>query len=398
MLFYLKLFFWFALFLVFYSYVGYGILLFLIIKIKGKKSNILLSSQNSQDLPEVTLIIAAYNEENYIEPKIENSLQLNYPKDKLHFFFVTDGTTDSTNERILNHKKSLGARVQLFFQPERLGKIAAVERIMPFVETPIIVFSDANTDLNADAILNIVKHYQNPKVGAVAGEKRVQLSGEAAGAGEGIYWKYESQLKKWDYILYSVVGAAGELFSMRTHLHQPVERDTLIEDFVTTMRIAKNGYRVGYAPDAYAVEGHSANVKEELKRKIRISAGGLQAIWRLRALLNPFKYGVLTFQYVSHRVLRWTLAPLFLPIILFLNYYFVRVQTQPYPLYKILLWAQLFFYTAAILGWLFEQLKMKVKIFYVPYYFCVINYSVYRGFMRLVAGSQSVVWEKAKRA
>ncbi len=398
MLFFLKLFFWFALFLVFYSYVGYGILLYLIIKIKGRKSSPTFVKQPDKDLPDVTLIVAAYNEENYIEPKIENSLRLNYPKEKLHFFFVTDGSTDSTNERILNHKNSFGSRIQLFFQPERRGKIAAVERIMPFVETPIIVFSDANTDLNPDAILNIVKHYQNPEVGAVAGEKRVNLSAEAAGIGEGVYWKYESQLKKWDYQLYSVVGAAGELFSMRTALHQPVERDTLIEDFVTTMRIAKNGYRVGYAPDAYAVEGHSANVKEELKRKIRISAGGLQAIWRLRALLNPFKYGVLTFQYVSHRVLRWTLAPLFLPLIFFLNYYFVRTAAQPVTLYKLLIWAQVFFYAAAILGWIFEQLKMKVKIFYVPYYFCVINYSVYRGFLRLVAGSQSVVWEKAKRA
>jgi len=164
------------------------------------------------------------------------------------------------------------------------------------------------------------------------------------------------------------------------------------------MRIVQNGYRVGYAPDAYAVEGHSANVKEELKRKIRISAGGLQAIWRLRALLNPFKYGVLTFQYVSHRVLRWTLAPLFLPIILFLNYYFIEVGARPQHIYVILFWAQLFFYASAILGWVFEQFKMKVKIFYIPYYFCVINYSVYRGFMRLVSGSQSVVWEKAKRA
>jgi len=397
MLFFLKLFFWFALFIVFYSYVGYGILLYLIVKIKGKKKfNQLVNSE--ENLPEVTLIVAAYNEENYIEAKIENSLKLNYPKDKIHFFFVTDGTTDTTNERILNHKNSFGACVQLFFQPERRGKIAAVERIIPFVETPIIVFSDANTDLNRDAILNIVKHYQNPKVGAVAGEKRVNLSAEAAGVGEGIYWKYESQLKKWDYQLYSVVGAAGELFSMRTELHQPIERDTLIEDFVTTMRIVQNGYRVGYAPDAYAVEGHSANVKEELKRKIRISAGGLQAIWRLRALLNPFKYGVLTFQYVSHRVLRWTLAPLFLPIILFLNYYFIEVGARPQHIYVILFWAQLFFYASAILGWFFEQFKMKVKIFYIPYYFCVINYSVYRGFMRLVSGSQSVVWEKAKRA
>ena len=154
----------------------------------------------------------------------------------------------------------------------------------------------------------MVRHYADPTVGAIAGEKRVQMSAEASGAGEGLYWKYESLLKKWDSRLYSAVGAAGELFSVRTDLYAPVEKDTLIEDFVMTMRIAKQGFRIVYESEAYAVESHSADVKEELKRKIRISAGGLQAVWRLRDLLNPFKYGVLSFQYWSHRVLRWTLS------------------------------------------------------------------------------------------
>jgi cellulose synthase/poly-beta-1,6-N-acetylglucosamine synthase-like glycosyltransferase len=390
----LKLLFWLLIFIVFYAYVGYGILLFLLIKIKrllGAKAE----NTTTSELPEVTFIVAAFNEERWIEDKIKNSLALDYPKDKIRFFFVTDGSDDSTPDLIKNYPNTKGYHIELFHQPERKGKIAAVERIMPFVKTPITVFTDANTDLNPEAIKSIVKCYQDPKVGAVAGEKRVEMSsGEASGAGEGIYWKYESLLKKWDAELYSAVGAAGELFSIRTNLYQPVSKDTLIEDFVMTLQIAMKGYTIAYAPEAFAVEGQSADVKEELKRKIRISAGGLQAVWRLRGLLNPFKYGVLTFQYISHRVLRWTLAPLALPFIFIINILIAKEST----FYTYIMYAQVFFYSTALLGWIFEQMKMKVKAFYVPYYFCVMNYSVYRGFFRLVAGKQSVVWEKSKRA
>jgi poly-beta-1,6-N-acetyl-D-glucosamine synthase len=394
--------FWALLFIVFYSYVGYGILLGLLVKLK-KASTPPHSTVSDSDLPEVTFMVAAYNEERWIEDKIRNSLALDYPKNKIHFVFVTDGSTDSTPDKVINFPNTEGYKIELFHQPERRGKIAAVERVMPFVHTPIVVFTDANTDLNPEAVWKMVRHYADPTVGAIAGEKRVEMSSVASGAGEGIYWKYESLLKKWDSQLYSAVGAAGELFSVRTDLYEPVEKDTLIEDFVMTMRIAKRGFRIVYESEAYAVEGHSANVKEELKRKIRISAGGLQAVWRLRSLLNPFKFGVLSFQYWSHRVLRWTLAPLALPLILLFNWLILRghqngIGDSGMTKYNVLFWAQIVFYAAAILGWLFEQMKLKVKAFYVPYYFCMMNYSVYRGLGRLIAGSQSVVWEKSKRA
>ena len=399
MTFSIKILFWLSLFGVFYCYFGYGILLFLILKIKKRFS---LNAEKpsfafaNNALPEVTFIVAAYNEEQWIMDKIHNSLALDYPKDKICFLFVTDGSTDSTPDLVKNAANTEGGvTIQLFHKRERRGKIAAVERVMPFVKTPIVVFTDANTDINPAAIRNIVRHYADPSVGAVAGEKQVRMSGEASGAGEGFYWKYESLLKKWDSELYSVVGAAGELFSIRTALFQPVENDTLIEDFVMTLRIAQKGYRVIYEPQAYAVENHSADVKEELKRKVRISAGGLQAVWRLRALLNPFKYGVLSFQYISHRVLRWTLAPIALPFILFFN---ILLKNREGGIYTPILWCQMAFYALSSMGWLFDHFKMKVKLFFIPYYFCMMNYSVYRGFFKLTRGTQSVVWDKAKRA
>jgi cellulose synthase/poly-beta-1,6-N-acetylglucosamine synthase-like glycosyltransferase len=287
--------------------------------------------------------------------------------------------------------------LRVLHQAERRGKLAAVERVMPAVRTPVTVFSDANALLNRGALLNLVKHYADPAVGAVAGEKRVQFAPAAGaeGMGEGVYWRYESALKRLDAALYSVVGAAGELFSIRSALYESAPPDTLIEDFYLSLRIAMQGYRVAYAPDAYAVEGHSASLREELKRKVRIAAGGLQAIARLPGLLNPFRYGILSIQYVSHRVLRWTLAPLLLPIVFIANLMLLGTGSA---LYLVLLLAQMLFYGGALCGWVLEQLGVKIKLFYIPMYFCLMNYAVYAGALRLLRRQQSAVWEKAQRA
>lgn len=393
----LKIIFFISLFIIFYAYLGYGILLFSLLKIKRLFSK----RRNEYDpgfLPEVTYIIAAFNEEDWIGEKIKNSFEFDYPKDKINFFFVTDGSYDNTPEVVKNYPNPEGFDLRLFHQPERLGKIAAVERVMKFVKTPIVIFSDANTFVNPSAVRNIVRHYKNERVGAVAGEKRIFLddnSGAANEAGEGLYWKYESALKKWDSEFYSVVGAAGELFSVRTELFQPVPPDTIIEDFVMTMRIANNGYKVVYEPEARAVETASASVKEELKRKIRIAAGGIQAIGRLSSMLLPFKNPILTFQYISHRVLRWTLAPMALPILLG-NNIFLAQYGEPY--FKYLLWCQIIFYAMALIGFLLEKQKLKFKAFFIPYYFCMMNYAMYLGFFRAIGGKQSVLWEKAKRS
>ncbi len=395
----LKILFWVCLALVFYTYLGYGIALYILLKIKNLfNKRPAPPAQNDDDLPEVTFVVAAYNESDYIVDKIENNLEFDYPKEKIHFLFVTDGSDDATPTLIDNYNFPADVQWSLHHQPERRGKIAAVERIMALIKSPITIYTDANTFVNRGAIRNIVRHYQDPKVGAVAGEKRITMADKdtASSAGEGIYWKYESTLKKWDSELYSVVGAAGELFSIRTELFQPVPQDTIIEDFFLTLTISKQGYRVIYEPDAYAVENSSASVKEELKRKIRIAAGGIQAIIRLAPLLNIFRFGLLSFQYISHRVLRWTLTPLALPILLLVNG--ILAIWYQLPFFQVIFGLQILFYIMAYTGFLLEKQKIKFKAFFVPYYFCIMNYAVYRGFIRIVKGNQSVLWERAKRA
>jgi biofilm PGA synthesis N-glycosyltransferase PgaC len=382
--------FWTGVCIVLYTYAGYGLAIFILSKIKRRFPA--PNPVNDENLPEVTLLIAAYNEEQFIEEKIKNTLSLDYPTQKLKVFFVTDGSTDNTPSIIERYPQ-----ISLFHESQRKGKIHAVNRVMKFVKTPIVIFSDANTDLNREAIKNIVRHYQFENVGGVAGEKRIFKKAEdnASGAGEGLYWKYESFLKRKDSDVYSVVGAAGELFSIRTELFEEPAENIIIEDFYLSLSICSKGYRFIYEPDAYATETASASVGEEWKRKVRISAGGFQAIAKLKHLLNPFKYGILSFQYVSHRVLRWTLAPLFLPVILLCNIWLAMAGLA---LYQLALLGQFVFYVLAFLGYLNRDKKISVKGFFVPYYFCVMNLSVYAGFWRYLNGKQSVVWEKSQRA
>ncbi|MDQ6815254.1 MAG: glycosyltransferase family 2 protein [Bacteroidota bacterium] len=383
--------FWVSVFIIFYTYAGYGIVLFLLVKIrqaiKGKRP----VYNNLKDLPSVTLIIAAYNEEKIIEEKIQNTLSLTYPADKINYLFVTDGSTDRTPEVVAKY-----SQIQLMHSSQRSGKINAVHRAMKKVTTEVAIFTDANTFLNKDALVNIARHYADKKVGAVSGEKRVEITEVSdATAGEGFYWKYESALKKLDSQLYSVVGAAGELFSIRTRLYEPVAADTILDDFMISLLIAAKNYRIVYEPDAFALESASANTFEELKRKVRIAAGGIQSILRLRALLNPFKFPVLSFQYISHRVLRWTITPLCMITAFLLN--FAILFSPGGYLYNLLFLAQFFIYGAAVLGWAFERKEIKIKAVFIPFYFCMMNYAVLAGMVRFASKKQSAVWDKARR-
>jgi biofilm PGA synthesis N-glycosyltransferase PgaC len=383
----LEISFWIMLGITFYAYVGYGILLYVLVKIKNlfvKKPNF-----SNQVLPEVTLLVAAYNESDYVVDKVKNTIAQSYPSDKLKIVFVTDGTTDDSIEKLKSFEQ-----VKVYHSDERKGKMAAINRVMPLIKSPITVFTDANAMLNTDAIKSMVEHFVNPKVGVVAGEKQIiKVSENNAEVGEGLYWKYESFLKKLDSELYSTVGAAGELYAIRTSLFQTLETDTLLDDFVLSLRICSKGYVTAYEPSAKAMETASLNIAEELKRKVRISAGGIQSVLRLQTLLNPFKHGWLTFQYLSHRVLRWTLVPVFLVLMPIVNLFLIDN-----PFYQLSLFFQVAFYSLAILGYVFEKKGKKFKALYVPYYFSFMNYAAILGFKRFYSNQQAVTWEKAARA
>lgn len=388
----LKVIFFTSLAIVFYTYIGYGIILWLMVKIKTLFAT--PEKHESTELPDVTLLIAAYNEESVIEEKMKNCRALNYPGDKLNIVWVTDGSNDSTNEMLAGYND-----VTVLFERQRCGKTAAINRGMQYIHTPVVIFTDANTMINPEAVREIVKCFENPAVGCVAGEKRIAVlekDGAAAG-GEGLYWKYESALKSLDSKLKTAVGAAGELFAIRRDLFTVMDNDTLLDDFILSMRIAAQGYKIEYCDRAYAVESGSADMKEEEKRKVRIAAGGLQSIWRLRALLNIFRYGMMSFQYISHRVLRWSVTPLLLFLLLPLNIIIVAIDPHQ-SLYTVILILQILFYVAGLWGYYLSKKAINNKLLYIPYYFLFMNINVIKGFFYLRRKKGNGAWEKAKRA
>jgi cellulose synthase/poly-beta-1,6-N-acetylglucosamine synthase-like glycosyltransferase len=390
----LKVLFWICLFIVFYTYLGYGMLLYMIIwlkrLLKGKPQ--LPEMPSDEQLPTMTLMICAYNEQDIVAEKMENTRALDYPKDKFRVMWVTDGSTDDTNERLKAYDD-----VDIVFSPERRGKTAALKHGLREVKTGLVAFTDANTMINPEAMREIARRFQDKTIGCVSGEKRVAARhGEMAAEGEGLYWRYESTLKKWDCELYSTMGAAGELYAIRPELCKEVPDNALLDDFMMSMNIVDDGYRIAYTPEAYALEYGSANIFEESKRKRRIAAGGLQSIWWLRRMLNPLRQPLVAFQYISHRVLRWSLAPIAMLILLVVN--IVLVAMGAGTLYTVLLALQAAFYLAALSGWWLSRHGYKNKLLYTAYYFIFMNINVFRGMAYLRSHSNSGAWEKAKRS
>jgi cellulose synthase/poly-beta-1,6-N-acetylglucosamine synthase-like glycosyltransferase len=477
----LQLVFWLLIFTVFYSYAGYGIFLFLIVKYpalgklfpkpKNKKASTFAVPEGVPYYPTISMIISASGErKEVIEEKIRNTYSLKYPREKLEVIFAIayDGSSeydetvhefyrtfleephynisskdeevfikfidventedvrspeflDEISQRLASEqfhsgeisdgaKSILDAKMRGEDQDEitvyvtkdieRKGKIAQVNRTVKTAHGEILVFSDANAMFNEDALVNISRHFSDSQVGVVAGEKRVKKGeNSTSGEGEGLYWKYESFLKKLDSKLYSAVGAAGEIFAIRKSLwNSEIYPNAIIEDFVISMQVAMDGYRIVYEPDSYAEEEPTFDLQSEFIRRRRIAAGGFQSVVWLKGLLNPFKYGVLTFQYVSHRVLRWVVVPFILPVILLLNVLILfHAAKAVLAFYALVLLMQIGFYGLALIGYRLELQRKKIKIFYFPFLLVMMNYAAYSGLKRYLLKEQKVTWEKVRR-
>ena len=373
--------FWLCMAIVVYTYVGYGIVLYLLVFVKRLATKAKPLADITDDrLPEVTLMVCAYNEEDIIAEKMDNTRRLDYPADRLHLVWVTDGSNDNTNSLLAAYPD-----VKVIYSPERRGKAAAIKHGINEIDTEIVMMTDANTMLNPGAVREIARLMQDPRVGCVSGEKKVMARSDSdeAAQGEGLYWKYESTLKRLDSELYSAMGAAGELCVIRRQLMTDIPDDTLLDDFIISMEIVKKGYKIAYTSNAYAMEYGSADLHEESKRKRRIAAGGLQSCWRLRSLMNPLRHPVVAFQFVSHRVLRWTITPVCLFALVPLNT--LLVLSGEGIVYTIIWILQILFYASAAAG---------VRI---SKYFVFMNLNVFRG-MAYLFNNSTGMWEKAKRA
>ncbi|MBI1781754.1 MAG: glycosyltransferase family 2 protein [Sphingobacteriales bacterium] len=384
----MKLIFWLTFGMLFYCFIGYAVLIWLLVQLKG----LFVSKKLNEpfELPEMSFVVAAYNESAFIETKIQNTLSVKYPEDKLKLIFITDGSDDGTREIVQKYPQIIN-----YHQQGRKGKAAALNRVMETITTPIVVFSDANTNLNKNALISLAIKYADAGIGGVSGEKKVVLSTSEnqQGIGEGLYWKYESFLKKQESQFYSIVGSAGELFSIRTALFKPIPSHIILDDFYTALTINQQGYKIAYEPGAFAIETPSASLADEQVRKVRIAAGAFQVSFKFTGLLNFFKHPAFSFQYFSHKILRWYFAPVSIILLLVSNYY----NHAEADFYRWFWYAQLAFYCIALMGWILQKAKRVIPLFYFPFYFLFMNYCTVVGLYRYLSGKQNVLWKKSKR-
>ena len=375
-----------SLLVIVFTYVLYGPVMVLLRKLKKNEA---YNSEIKYKKPSISLVIPAFNEEGWIQRKIQNSLDLNYPSNKLEIIVVTDGSNDNTYKVA----SEFGDKVTVIHDEARNGKIKAMDRAANIAKNKILVFTDANTDLNTDCLTYIAQNFQQTDVGMVSGEKKVLAKEEGESAsGEGLYWKYESWLKTLDSDVASVIGAAGELFAIRKELYEILPPDTLLDDFMLSTRVIEKGYRVVYEPNAVAKEFGSVSYSEEWKRKVRICAGGVQSIIRSKALFNFSKFGLKSFSFLVHRASRWTLAPLAL-ILAYVTSAVLMTQSVFYLTFFILGSFSLLITRIAIA----KNLNKLPKPLLLIVYFTFMHLSAIAGWIRYARKSQSVNWERSAR-
>ncbi len=377
--------FWILLGLLFHAYIGYGLMISVFSYLRPRRKR----KAQPDFFHKVSIIVPAYNEADVLTQKIDNLLSLDYPTELLEIYFVTDGSTDLSNNIVETYPI-----IHLLTGPERKGKAAAINRAVEQSNAPVIVFTDANTLLNKEAIQHIVSHYADEAVGGVACEKKVKSIGskeDITGSAEGLYWKYESVMKELESNVYSVIGAAGELFSMRRELFIPLPEDTILDDFILSTHILKNGFRLVYEKKAYSIELPSSSLHEEAKRKTRIGAGAAQAMARLGWF--PYKNPQLNFQYYSRRVIRWVIGPPALILLLIINICLLNDDMM----YGIALSLQVIFYLFAIAGYILYLLGLNIGVAIAPFYFVFMNGCMLIGIVKQLISPQHVNWEKAGR-
>jgi cellulose synthase/poly-beta-1,6-N-acetylglucosamine synthase-like glycosyltransferase len=364
-----------------YVYIGYPMVLKILTLITPKRIALL-----DEDLiPEVSLLISCYNEVDVIEEKIQNSLAIDYPKDKITIIIISDGSDDGTDEVAKSHAAQ---GIKLIRQEGRLGKTSAINLAMEQVTSGIVVFSDANAMYNPSAIKKLVRNFADEKVGYVVGAA-LYTDGEtsAAAASEDIYWKYELALKTMESNLHSVVGGDGAIYAIRKNLFITLDAKD-INDFVNPLQIVEQGYRGVFEPSAIALEETAGDFSKEAKRKQRIVNRSFRGLMKVKAVLNPFKYGFFSFEVISHKLLRW-LMPVFIVLFALGSIYLGYQQLDEFKVTSIL--GILFLWLAQV-GFLKTEQTQTSKIFFLPYYFLMVNYYSLMGVITAVAGNIQVTW------
>lgn len=385
-----KVAFWVSLGLVLYPYVLYPLVLFLTYSVTqawrdlrylGSPRNRRTETPAPSGLPGVSIIIPAYNEEKVLLAKIDNLRELDFPRERLQVVFVSDGSEDGTNQ-ILQNLTDENYRCILL--TERKGKANALNQAVAQASNEILVFCDAGTLFELDAIKKLVRHFSDPEVGAVCGAVRYEAGSDARQT-EGAYWKYESALRMMEARLGAILNASGCIYALWRECFSPIPQSTILEDFVIPMRARRLGFSVLYDPEAVAIEFPASTVSGEFTRRVRLAVGSFRALGDLVRV--PWR-GFTPFALISHKLLRW-LVPFF-AITLFISNVFLMHS----PSYRLALAAQVLFYFWAGLGFFFYQHMRRVRYGLVPYFLFAMHLAFIVGFFRCLVGADRAVWQK----
>ena len=370
--------FWASFISVAYVYVLYPIFIYLfsiIYNKRVKKSNV---------DPSVTIIIAAYNEAKFIKATIENKLNLDYPSEKLEIIVVSDGSEDGTDEIV---KKINNPRVRLIRQDPRRGKTSGLNLAVPLAKGDVIVFSDANSLYSTNAIAELVKNFSDESVGYVTGKMvYVNQDGTMVGDGCSAYMKYENLLRKNETLVGSIVGVDGGIDAIRAKLYSPMRSDQL-PDFTLPLKIIDRGYRVVYDPSAILNEHSLNSSNDEYRMRVRVTLRALHSIKDMKHLLNPAKYGIFTWQLISHKILRYC-AFIMLFALYISNIFIIKISS----FYLFFFILQSVLYAFALIGYILEKRDTNFKLFYIPFYFCILNIASAHAFWKFIHNEKQIVW------
>ncbi len=378
--------FWIALSLIVYCYFVYPLLLSVLAR--------RFTHPVRKDVfePTVAVLISAYNEAGTLERKIKNLLAVDYPPAKLEIFIGSDGSTDQT-ENIL---RSVGEpRVHSLISRERQGKVHTINELMKQVTQEIVVFNDVRQVLAPNAIKELVKNFADPQIGCVSGELILSQSETQTGKGVNLYWNYEKYIRKQESRIHSMLGATGAIYAIRKELFSSIPSAVILDDMWVPLRIVQRGFRAVFDDHARAFDMVAEKPQEEYRRKVRTLYGNYQLFTSMPEILNPRRSPV-ALQLFSHKFLR-LLVPFLMILIFVINAFWLRKG-----IYEVFFILQVVFYGMAAIGGLAKQshygmLRPLVKVCYVPYVFCLLNFSALMGFWRFILAKQDVRWEKAQQ-
>jgi len=382
----LEIIFWFSVGIISYNYFIYPVIIILLSKVynSGPKPTI----DDLAELPSISFIIAAYNEEKVIREKLVNAINLNYPKDKIEIIVASDGSDDSTEEIV---KSFSSDEVISVHDSARRGKSSALNRAVEKSQGEILILSDANNLFNSGACLELVKHFDNNLIGGVTGLKNIiDDTSRESSEGDSLYWKYESRIKQAESDVKTITNADGEIFAIRKSLYEPIPEYIINDDAELTFSLRRNGYYIKYDMSAISSEKASINIQDDYFVKVRMVAGAYQTIaYHWKELVKPFD--MFSFMFISHKLIRW-LVPHFMLIAFISNAFLMSGHV-----YFTLMLLQILFYLLASIGVMYKDKSKLPTLLYVPYYFCYMNAAAFHGFIKYLSNNQSTSWRKAKR-